>query len=152
MTLRISLLVAAILALLPLQGAIAQTDADPAEIARHCVRVINARTTWAVGSIGETTDATLHRIHRLHASGASDREIIAAGHAGVHRVTRLAAIATESIQAVTRRCVAALTAAGAGRQLIARVISASDDAQAHIAAAAERARTTIHAAVRRAIG
>jgi hypothetical protein len=153
MTLRISLLVAAILALVPLQGALAQSNgADPTEIARHCIHVIHAQTARAVGGIEETTDATLHQIRRLAASGASDREIIAAGQAGAARVTRISETATDAIQSTTRRCVAALVAAGADRRLIARVLSASDNAQARIAVSAERAHTAIRSAVGHAIG
>jgi len=153
MTLRISLLACAILALLPFQGALAQEDSpDPAAIARHCVRVINAGADWAVGSLQETTEATIQRIRRLHAAGASDREIIAAGQAGATRATRIARTATDSIQTLTRRCAAAMIAAGAEREMVARVITVSEDAQAAIAAAAERTQNAIHAAVRRAIG
>lgn len=163
MTMKVPLLLAAILAILPFQGATAQSlqtnalqtnaqvvqndSPDPVAIARHCVRRINFHADRASGAIAGATDATLMRIRRLHAAGASDREIIAAGQAGAGRVARIGAGATDSMQSATRRCVAAMIAAGADRRLVARVIGASADAQDRVAGAVQRAQTTIRAAV-----
>jgi hypothetical protein len=153
MSLRLSLLACLILALIPVRGVLAQEDSpDPAQIARLTARVINARTDWAVGSLRETVDGTTQRIRRLHAAGATDREIIAAGQAGATRAERIARTATDAIQGVTRRGVSAMVAAGAEREMVARVLTLSSDAQDTIAAAAERAQHAIRAVVRRALG
>lgn len=167
MTLKIRktpVLVVAILALLPasVSAQSLQRDAarpvaevvspDPIRLARHCAHLINSRADRGVAAIAETTDQTMQRLRRLHAAGASDREIIAAGWAGAGRVERLAAASTEAIGATTRRCVVALIAAGADRQLIGRVLGVSESAVESVRVASERAQAAIREAVRRAIG
>ena len=152
MTLRLPLLLAALMTLLPLPGALAQEDGDPREIARRCIELVEHRTDRAIAYIGETTQATIHRIRRLDAAGAPDEEIIAAGHAGAAVVNRTAHWATDSIQRLTRRCVHALIDAGASRELVHRVVAASRAAQDEIAGARERAVGAIRKAVREALG
>lgn len=164
MTLEIRVVVVAVLALLPatawaqsLQRDATQTVAeavnpDPVRLARRCAQMIEGRADRGVAAIAETTEGTMQRIRRLHGAGASDREILAAGRAGAGRVERIAAASAEAIGATTRRCVVALTIAGADRRLIWRVLGVSESASESVRAASERAQTAIRQTVRRALG
>ena len=151
MTLRIPLLLAAILALLPMQQASAQNDRDPQEIARRCVQLVERRADASVEFIAETTRETIQRVRRLDAAGAPDERIIRTGKAGALVVNRTSRWAIDSIDRLTGRCVRAMVAAGATRELVRRVIGASEDAKGRIAEANDRATSAIAMAVREAL-
>ncbi|MFG0285803.1 MAG: hypothetical protein ACF8R7_15415 [Phycisphaerales bacterium JB039] len=151
MLLRLPLLLAALLALLPMQQAAAQNDGDPEAIARRCVQLVDHRADRSVEFIADTTEQTIQRIRRLDAAGAPDERIINTGKAGALVVNRTARWAIASIDRLTRHCVRAMIDAGATRELVRRVVEATDASKARIAAASDRATNAIHMAVREAL-
>jgi hypothetical protein len=130
----------------------AQNAPDPVDVAQRCVAQMEQVTDRTVGAVGDTTQRVIDRIADLDASGASDREIVAAGRAGSDRVARIGNFGARGISHLERRCVGLLVRLEAERTLIQRVRGAAEGFREDIGNAVQRGTMAIRQAVADAIG
>ena len=139
--------------LLSVSSVFAQTTPpDPVDVAQRCVAAMEDVRDKTVDGVANTTQRVVDRIADLDAAGAPDREIIAAGRAGVERVSRIGQAGAKTITRIERRCVALLVRLEAERDLIMRVRGAAEGFREDVGNAVRRGAGAIRQAVADAIG
>ena len=156
MTRTLSMWAAVVALLVGTAGAFAQgmgnERPDPADVAARCVSSMDGVADRTIGGIADTTQRATGLVARLDAAGASDREIVRAGQAGVDRVQMIARFGSSRIARIEAHCVQVLRRLGADRALIGRVMGAADGFGEDIRTAAQRGTGAIRQAVADAIG
>lgn len=125
---------------------------DPVMVAQRCVTSMGEATDRTIGAVAHGTRATVERIARLDAAGATDREIIQAGHAGAERVQLTGRFGASRVTNIEDHCTRLLRRLGADRALVARVQGAADGFREDIRGAVQRGTMAIRQAVADAIG